>query len=84
MAFDTRSHVRDAKSGKIILEQNYALHMSPEGSVYERPMHSGEFYNIDGVRVNKDGSVLAPAAEKPAPAAKEAFDAKLAELKKGK
>ena len=48
MPFDLIVDVREPKTGKIINRIDYVLHISKDGSFYERPPGSGTLYNMDG------------------------------------
>lgn len=49
--FDTRVHLIDPKSGRLVREQHYALHIVNGRQVFER---SGEYFWPNGERVSKE------------------------------
>lgn len=69
--FDVRTHIRDPKSGKVIMKQPYRLFVTqgPTGEpmqLFERPVKSGIFYNPDGSlneEHSKEGLARQKAAE---------------------
>lgn len=47
-SFDLRTHIRDKKTGQVIVEQPYTLHIIDGEEIYERPIGSGQFYSRNG------------------------------------
>jgi hypothetical protein len=50
--FDMRTHIRDSKTGKIIVEQPYRLWFTAYGEVFERPIGSGTLWNSSGKKLD--------------------------------
>lgn len=46
--FDITVTRYDSKTGKVTEHSPYILRVSDKGQIYERPPHSGIFYNPDG------------------------------------
>lgn len=46
--FDLRTHLRDKKTGEIIVEQGYALHIIDGEEIFERPPGSGQYFSRNG------------------------------------
>lgn len=53
--FNLNVHIRDAKTGQIIEQNDYILKIGPEGQLFERPPHSGLHYDITGALVKDTG-----------------------------
>lgn len=51
--FDNTVQVREPKTGKILEERHYALTIDNDGTRYESPIGSGNFYNADGTLIKK-------------------------------
>ena len=47
--FDLRTHIKDAKTNKLIRLQPYARHARNDEVLYERPIGSGNCYHENGV-----------------------------------
>ena len=58
--FDLRTHIRDPKSGRIVVEQPYRLYVQKDGGkVFERPPGSGNKFYENGEKVpEKEPEVL--------------------------
>lgn len=54
MAFDLVVTKREAKTGRVIEQNDYVLHIDKEGTRFERPPHSGNFFNADGSPIKKE------------------------------
>jgi hypothetical protein len=53
-SFDFRTHLKDPKTGDLIKEQNYVMIVNKtEGTLYERPIGTGNFYNGAGDLIKK-------------------------------
>lgn len=66
--FDLRTHIRDPKSGRIIIDQPYRLYISKDGvRVFERPPGSGNKFYENGEKIPTEQSqvlVASPAEAK--------------------
>lgn len=51
--FDYRTHIKDAKSGKIIRLQHYAKHSRGTEVLLERPIGSGNMFTENGVAAGR-------------------------------
>lgn len=60
MGFDNKVHIRDPKTGRIVRENHYVLHITKSGNYYER---DGVQYYEDG-SIRKDRAVSVPKPEK--------------------
>ena len=52
--FDFRTELRDPKTSKVLVKQDYRMRCSKEeGQLIERPINSGHWYNAGGTLVRK-------------------------------
>lgn len=51
--FDNRTHIRDAKTGRLIRVQGYAIHDNGGEKMFERPVNSGNMFNHAGHSLGK-------------------------------
>jgi hypothetical protein len=62
--FDLRTEVREARTNAVLKRQDYRMKISKdEGTLFERPINSGKWYNIHN-QIVKDTSVKQVTTEK--------------------
>jgi hypothetical protein len=57
-AFDTRVHIRDRQTGRLIRLQHYALHINGTSKMYEQPVGSGNMFDPVGRAIGKFKQIL--------------------------
>lgn len=68
MVFDHRVEIREPKTGKVVEQKHYILHINKEGIRYESPPHTGKFFNAQGVLVKDLSKEISDRSKEPEPA----------------